>query len=143
MRLPFSSFRVLVAVGSAGPSGFTIGRYLGRCSRVGIDFHASVLQTLRISEYSQQHFTVPAIFVSSQNAAARHHRCIVAHDVSSRSRVETEPATVHPVHSEFLLWSNSLVWFEQDLHTECCDLLIEWFASDALMSCLTVTANVE
>ena len=26
--------------------------------------------------------------------------------------VETEPATVHPVHSEFLLWSGSLVWLD-------------------------------
>ena len=79
----------------------------GRCSRVGIYVHASVLHIRRISEYSQQHFTVPAfVFVSSPKAAVRRHRCIVAHDVFSRSRVETEPATVHPVHIEFLLWSS-------------------------------------
>ena len=109
-----------------------------------LDFHASVLQTPRISEYSQQHFTVvpPFFFVSSPNAAARHHR-IVAHDVFSRSRVETEPATVRPVHSEFLLWSSGLVWLEQDLLTERCDLLIdEWFPSDALMSCHTVARGM-
>ena len=107
------------------------------CSRVGINFHTSVLQTPRISEYCEQHITIPAFFfVSPPNAAARHHRCIVAHDVFSRSRVETEPASVHPVHSEFLLWSSSLVWLEQDLLTERSDLLIKWFASDAFMSCL-------
>ena len=142
MRLPFSSFLVLVAVGRNLRVHHR--KISGRWSRVGIDLHASVLQTPRISEYSQQQFAVPAFFlVSSPNAAARHHRCIVAHDVFSRSRVETEPATVHPVHREFLLWSSSLVCLEEDLLTERCDLLIEWFASDALMSCLTVTANVE
>ena len=97
-----------------------------------------------ISEYSQQNFKVPAFFfVSSPKAAARHQRCIVVHEVFSRSRVGTEPATVHPVHSEFLLWSSSLVWLEQDLPTYRFDLLIEWFAADALMSCHTVTAGVE
>ena len=35
------------------------------------------------------------------------------------------------------------MWLEQDLLTELCDLLIEWFASDLLMSGLTVSANVE
>ena len=69
--------------------------------------------------------------------------CIVAHFVFSSSRVETEPTTVHPIHSEFLLWLSNLVRLEQDLLTERCDLLIEWLASDALMRCLTVTANVE
>ena len=82
-------------------------------------------------------------FVSPPNAAARHHCRIVARDVFSRSHAEAEPATVHPVHSQFLLLSRGLVWLEQDLLTERCDLLIEWFASDALMSCLTVTANIE
>ena len=86
---------------------------------VGINLHTSILQTPRVSEDSPQHFTVPAIFfVSSPKPAACHRRCTVAHDVFSRSRVETEPATVHPVHSEFLLWSSSLVWLEQDLLTE-------------------------
>ena len=116
----------------------------GRRCGVGIDFHASVLQAPRISKYFQQHFTDPAFFfVSSPNAAARQHCCVVAHDVSTRSRVETEPATVQSDHSEFLLWSRGLVWFEQDLCTERCILLIEWFASDTLVSCHTVTANVE
>ena len=45
--------------------------------------------------------------------------------------------------ASFLLWSSSLVWLEQDLLTERCDLLTEWFASDTLMSRLTVAANVE
>ena len=62
----------------------------GRCSRVGINLHSSILQTPRISEYSQQHFTVPAfLYFSSPTTAACHHHCIVAHDVFSRSRVET------------------------------------------------------
>ena len=63
--------------------------------------------------------------------------------VRSPVRVETEPATVQQVHSEVLLWSRGLVWLEQDLFTECCNLLIEWFASDTLVSCHTITANMK
>ena len=59
------------------------------------------------------------------------------------SHQKKKNSNLHPVHTEFLLWSGSRVWLEQDLLTERCDLLIEWFASDALMSCITVTANVE
>ena len=115
----------------------------GRRCGVGINFHAPVLQAPRISEYSQQHVTVPAFFfVSLPDATARHHCCSAAHDVFSRPRVETEPATVQPVHSEFLLWSRGLVWLEQDLFTECCNLLIEWFAFDALVSRHNITTNV-
>ena len=55
----------------------------------------------------------------------------------------TVPASVQPVHSDFLLWPRSLVWLEEDLFTECCNLLIEWFASDALVSCHTVIVNME
>ena len=67
----------------------------------------------------------------------------VTHDVFSRPRVETEPATVQPVHSEFLLWPQSLVWLEEDLFVERGNLLIECFASDAVVSCHTATANME
>ena len=49
-----------------------------------------------------------------------------------------EPATVQPVHSVFLQWSRGLVWLELVLFIECCNLLIEWFASDTLVSCHTV-----
>ena len=116
----------------------------GRCCGVGINFHASVLRAPTISEYSQQDLPVPALFfVSLLDAAARHHRCNVAHEVFARPRVETEPATVQPVHSEFLLWSRGLVWLELDLFTACCNLLIEWFASHTLVSCRTVAANME
>ena len=51
----------------------------------------------------------------------------------SRPRVETEPAAVQPVHSEFLLWSTGLVWLEEYLFTERGNLLIEWLASDAVV----------
>ena len=141
MRLPYPSCLVLVTVGSAFTSGLTIGMYLAGAAGSG---STSVLQTPRISEYARQSFTIPTFFfVSPPNAAARHHRCNVAHDVLSRSRVETKPASVHPIHSEFLLWSCSLVWIEQDMFTERYDQLIEWFASDALVCRHTVTANVE
>ena len=133
MRLPFSSFLVLVAVGSAGTSGFTIGRHLAGAAGSGSTSTRPSCKLQGFPSIPNSISLVPAFFfVSSPNAAARHHRCIIAHDVFSRSRVETEPATLHPVHSEFLLWL-----------TERCDLLTEWFASDALVSCLTVTANVE
>ena len=35
------------------------------------------------------------------------------------------------------------MWFEQDLLTKRCKLLVEWFPSNALVCCLPVTANVE
>ena len=105
----------------------------GKCSRVWIDFHASVLQTPRISECSQQHFKVPAFFfASSPNAATRHHRCTVTHDVFFPSRVGPEPATVHPVHSEFLLLSGSLVW---SLIARICPGMV-WFARSMLLLAL-------
>ena len=44
MRQPFSVFLVLVAVGSAGTSRFTIGRYLADAARSGATLHASVLK---------------------------------------------------------------------------------------------------
>ena len=61
----------------------------------------------------------------------------------SRSRVQTEPTTVQPVHSRFLQRSRRLVWFEEHLLSKRCDLVIEHLASDALMSCHAVTANME
>ena len=108
----------------------------GQRCKVGINFHASVLQTPRIPRYFQEHITVRAFFLASPpNAAARHHCCTVAQDVFLRPRIETEPATVQPVLSEFLLWSRGLVWLEKDLLTEGCNLLIERFVSDALVCC--------
>ena len=108
------------------------------CSSVGVDFHPG------ISEYSQKHFAVRAFFfVALLNAAARHHCYIVAHDVSHRPCVETESVTVQPFHGEFLLCSRRLVWLELYLLTECCNLLIDWFAADTLVSRHTVTANME
>ena len=56
---------------------------------------------------------------------------------------ETESVTVQPFHGEFLLCSRRLVWLELDLLTECCNLLIDWFAADTLVSRHTVTANMD
>ena len=42
------------------------------------------------------------VLLSSPNTSTHHYCCTVAHDVLSRSRVETEPTTVQPLHSKFL-----------------------------------------
>ena len=64
------------------------------CSKIVINFHTSV---------TQQQISVPAFFfVSSPNTSTHHYCCSVTHDVLSRSRVETEPTTVQPLHSKFL-----------------------------------------
>ena len=113
---------LFVPVGSAGISGFTIGRYLAGATGLG---STSTRPSCRLQAFHGS--SVLLCFVSEY--CGMPHRCTVAHDVFSRSRVENEPATVHPVHNEFLLWSSNLVWLEQDLLTERCDLLIECFAS--------------
>ena len=69
----------------------------GWCCGVKIDFHASVLQAPRITEYSQQHVTVPTFFlVSPQNAEGRyrccgHSRCVLSS--SCRNRTSNRPAS--------------------------------------------------
>ena len=47
-------------------------------------------------------------------------------DVFFCTRVESEPATVRPLHNEFLLWSGGLVWCEEYLFAERGDLMFEW-----------------
>ena len=64
------------------------------CSKIVINFHTSV---------TQQQMSVPTFFFhSSPNTSTHHCCCSVAHDVLSRSHVETEPTTVQPLHSKFL-----------------------------------------
>ena len=105
--------------GPAFTSGFTMGMYLFGAAGLGSTATRPSCKAPGISECSKQHNTVPAFpLVSSPYAAARRHCCVNAHDVFSRPRVETEPATVQPVHSEFLLWPRSLVWLEEYLFTE-------------------------
>ena len=65
MRLAFSSILVFVIVGPASTSGLHHRSVSGRRCAVGIDFHASVLQAPRISLYSQQQITIPALFLVS------------------------------------------------------------------------------
>ena len=43
-----------------------------------------------------------SVLLSSPKTSTHHYCCTVAHDVLSRSRVETEPTTVQPLHSKFL-----------------------------------------
>ena len=111
MRLTISSFLVFVTVrppllGSPSECIWPALRGWGRLPRVR-------LASSTDSKYSQQRITIPPpFFVSPSNAAARHHCCTVAHDVFTCSRVEAEPATVQPVHSEFTMWSRGLVWLE-------------------------------
>ena len=60
---PCSSFLVLVADGSA--PHFRVHHRNVSARWVGIDFHTSILQIPRISEYTQQHVAVPAFFLVS------------------------------------------------------------------------------
>ena len=63
-----------------------------------------ILHAPKSSENAQEHVAVPALFcVSPPDAAARCHSCGVARDVFPCTRVESEPATVQPLHSEVLL----------------------------------------
>ena len=143
MRLPYSSFLSFVAVGSALTSGLAIGMYLAGAAGSGSTSTRPSCKLQRRPKYTQQSFKIPTfLFVSSSKAAASHHRCIVAHDVFS-SRVESKPASVHPIHGEFLWWSRGRVWFEQDFLTKRRNLLVEWLTSNTLVCCLPVTANVE
>ena len=118
MRLPFSSFL------SARPE--SPGSPLEDIWLVQQDWD----QPPHVHLADSKHFTVPASFyVSSPNTAACHTAALLLTMCSPVLVLKNEPATVHPVHNEFLLWSSNLVWLEQDLLTERCDLLIECFAS--------------
>ena len=64
-------------------------------------------------------------------------------NVFTFTRAESEPATIQPLHSEFLLWSRGLVWFEGYLLAERSNLLFGWIASDTLVRRHTVASDTE
>ena len=99
MRLPCSSFLVLFKCRCSHNFGVHHRNVSVWCSKIVINFHTSV---------TQQQISVPAFFfVSSPNTSTHHYCCTVAHDVLSRSRVETEannrPTTSQQVSATVLL----------------------------------------
>ena len=144
MRLPFSSFLVFRRCRSRLHSGVHQCNVSGWCCGVKIDFHVSVLQAPRITEYSQQHVTVPTFFlVSPQNAEGT---IPLLRSLTMCSLVLVlKPSKQPPSQfiASFCCGPKNLEWLEEDLFVERGNLLIECFASGALASCHTATANME
>ena len=130
MRLPCSSCLVLLRVGSATTSGFTIGirLVLQDCD-----------QLPHVPPNSKSRFQRSSLF-RLRIRRQHHHCCIVAHDVLSRSRDETEPTTVQPLHSKFLqrpccLFHAVPTWNVVNVHAACLtshvkhlpESVLEWF----------------
>ena len=103
-----------------------------------------IFPVCRLSQFEMMH----AFFTLSGRGSVFRLRMLqdvvfVAHDVFARPRVESEPATVQPVHTRLLLSSRGLVWLEEYLLTERGILLLEWCASGALVRCHPAASNVE
>ena len=144
MRRPFSSFLVLVAVGSARTTGFTIGRHLAGAAGSGLtSTHPSCkLQGFPNIPHSSSRFQRSSLV----RLRMLRHVTTAALSLTMCSPVPVLKPSQQPFiqfTASFLLRSSSLARFEQNLLTERWDPLIAWFASDELMERFTVAANVE
>ena len=144
MRLPYYSFLGFVAVGSALTSGFTIGIYLAGTAGSGSTSTrpSCKLQGVSCIPNSLSRFQRSSLF-----------RLRMLRQVTTAALLLTmcspvlvlEPSQQPSIQSTASFCSGPAVLcgLKQDLLTERWNLLIEWFTSDALVCCPSVTANVE